>query len=349
MNDPRNPNGHFRDLAHAAVLLLLVPVVFYGGYQLVTHSTDVEPNQDHLGTQATEYWSKKPGPPPGATWVAKVDRLRHQLSSTSLTDPGRMKQRNRLDDQLHSIRTHCETHVDSVHNTIDGGTPLGQTLMTIAHAVDRLQDSEATTTLPPSWETQFESSESARLAQQAKEVNDSYEEQAAPIRQAHATQLAAVNRQNRERADELQRILDSIEHIERDARAQIARRERAQAYAQDRNEIARLLQPFITPGTTQLRENWNDWKMTADPKPLSYRDLERVGALATDINGLRTFARIGGMRVHMSPQTARPLGGFPAYYDNTLSNPTHLETIKRAQQLIKQHSVYLIEAGLLQP
>ncbi|MCA9077872.1 MAG: hypothetical protein KDA93_22785, partial [Planctomycetaceae bacterium] len=195
----------------------------------------------------------------------------------------------------------------------------------------------------------IESSEFARLARQLKEVNDSYEEQVAPIRQAQATQLAAVDRQNRERADELRRILDSIEHIEREALAQITRRERAQAYAQDRSEIARLLQPFITPGTTQLREHWNDWKTTADRKPLSYQDLERVGALATDINGLRTYARIGGMRVHMSPKTARPLGGFPADYDNTLSNPTLLATVKRAQQLIKRHSVYLIEAGLLQP
>jgi len=122
-----------------------------------------------------------------------------------------------------------------------------------------------------------------------------------------------------------------------------------EAYAKDKDEIARLLKPFTTPGYEQLREHWNDWSKTTEAEPLSYRDLERVGALATDIDGLRTFARVGGMLVHMRPKTARPLGAFPAYYDNTLSNPTKLETIKRAQQLIKQHSVSLIEAGLLQP
>ncbi len=356
MNQSGNSAFKLRDIAHAAVLLVLVPVVFYGGYQLVSHSADTEPEPINLVTQAVESakqattsWTHDLSPPPGASWIEEVDRLKKKLSSIGAIDSSTMEQKNRLDDQLTLFHEHCEAHVNDLHYEIGHETHLGRTLLRFANEIDRLRPHSPQATQPENWETEFETSESIRLAQLTASTNAAFEEQAAPMRRAHATQLASITRQNRQLADELQRTLDSIERIETTTRENLAKRERLAAYTKDKDDIARLLKPSITPGYSQLRDNWNDWKKTAEKRPLSYRDLERLGALATDIKGVRTFARIGGMPTHMYPNSARPLGGFPAYYDHTLSNPTQLEIIKRAQQLIKEHSVYLIEAGLLQP
>ena len=356
MNDPNRQTFNLRDVAHAAILLILVPFVFYGGYKLVSLSADVDPNSVNLGTQFIEkanqvidLSSNRSSPPPGTVWIAAVDRLRNELSSIDLLDAGKIEQRNRLDSQLRSIRQHCESHADIVHSKIDSESHLGRTINSIGDAIEQIQHSTTNAPLRESWESAFQRSESDRLAQQAEEFNALYQPQAAQMQQVHSKQIAALTRHERELADELQRTLDNIQQIERETREQVAQRQRLTAFLKDKDEIERLLKPFITPGYSQLRGNWNEWKTTTEEKPLSYRDLERLGALATDIDGVRLFARIGGMPTHMFPTSARPLGGFPAYYDSTLANPTQLETIKRAQQLIKLHSVYLIEAGLLQP
>lgn len=349
MNDPSRQPLNFRDIGHAAVLLALVPVVFYGGYKLVSHSADIEDDPVDIGTKTFGSSSTPSGPPPGTVWITEVDRLRNELASINLLDASMMEQRNRLDDQLRSIRQHCETHSEVVHSKIDSRTPLGQALSSIRDAVRHLQRSTTTTLSSESWEAAYKSSESKRITDQAVAVRSQYDELATPIRQAHATQLASLARKNRELADELQRTLDSIHQSERDTREKIAKRQRLEAYVKDKGEIERLLKPFTSPGFLQLGEHWNDWQRKADKQPLSYRDLERVGALADDIEGIRILSYVGGMPIGLHPKSARPLGSFPKWYENTLSIPAHLEAIKRTQQLIRRHSVYLIEAGLLQP
>ena len=335
---------------------MLVPIVFYSAYNLLSHSADVPTKSVDIGTQVVEKGKQvassflsPPGPPPGTAWIAEVDRLQEQLSLISLLQPARLRERNRLHDQLNSIREHCETHTEVLHSTVDTGTHLGRTIAGIRDAIDHLQLSATTAPVSEHWKSAYDSSESKRIVQQAHAFHALYEQEVAPMRQAHSTRLASLTRQSRELANELQRTLDNIQQMERDTREHIAKRQRLESYVKDKDEVARLLKPFITPGYGQLRDAWNDWKTTTEKKPLSFRDLERLGALATDINGVRIFARIGGMPTHLYPNSARPLGGFPAYYDHTLSNPKQLETIKRAQQLIRRHSVYLIEAGLLQP
>ena len=357
MNQSNKHFADFRDIAHAAVLLILVPIVFYGGFLLVSRAattkagnpSDLVESAPEKLNQVKEYLLNQSSPPPGTTWIAAIDRQREKLSSISLTEAIKIEQRSRLEEQLNLIRQHCQTFPDDVPNEIGPETHLGRTFVRLANEIDRLQNSLAQTQLPLGWESEYEARESKRLAQQASKVNVAFQQQAAPLRKALATQLAAMKRHNRELADEIQRTIDNINRIERESREQFAKRQRLQAYAKDKDEIERLLKPFITPGYSQPRDSWNDWKQTTEKEPLSYRDLERLGALATDIKGIRTFARMGGVPTHMSPNSARPLGSFPAYYDHTLSNSAQLETIKRAQQLIKQHSVYLIEAGLLQP
>ena len=356
MNAPSRQPFNFRDIAHAAVLLILVPFVFYGGYKLVSHSADADPNSEHLGTQVLDKakqtidssWNQS-GPPPGTAWITEVDRLRNELASINLLDASRIEQRNRLDDQLRSIRQHCETHSNVIHSKIDSRTPLGQTLATIRDEVLHLHRTTTTSLSTESWKAAYETSESRRIADQSAAVRSLYDEQAIPMRQAHAIQLASLTRRNREIADELQRTLDAIQQIERDTREKISKRQRLEAYLKDKDELERLLKPFTSPAYLQLGEHWNDWQRRADKQPLSYRDLERVGALADDIEGIRILSYVGGMPSGLHPNSARPLGSFPKWYENTLSIPAHLEAIKRAQQLIRVHSVYLIEAGLLQP
>ena len=352
------PDSQFklRDLAHAAVLLILVPVVFYGGYKLVSHSADTEPEKKSLGTQASETIKEKvgsfledPGPPPGEAWIAAIDRLEKKLSSVSSADSDTIVQANRLSKQLALFRKHCETYINEVHADIDGDTHLGRTLMRLANEIDWLGQQSQQRTATHDWKVEFDASESERRMQQAMSMNAAFERQAAPIRRTHATTLASMTRRNRELADELQRTLDSIEKIERDTREQLARRRRSEAYAKDRAEIASLLKPFTSPGYYQLGDTPNDWRKKAEKKPLSYRTLDRIGALTPDIDGVKALATIGGMPISLHSKSARPMGTFPKYHAWVLSDEKNMQAIKRAQQLLKEHSVYLIEAGLLQP
>lgn len=356
MNRSPQPLNQHRDLVHAAALLILVPVVFYGGYRLVRSSTDTEPAPIDLIKQtqvaikrAAESALDESGPPPGKTWVAEVDRLKQRLAKTNPANPQMMRRRNILADQLDAIRQHCETHKDAVPAEIAEQSPLGRMLIRFASEIEQLQHPSSQTTTTQDWETEFEAFESDRLARQAMSINATLEKQAVPMRRAHATQLASVSGRNRELADELQRTHDNISSIERDTREQLARHQRSEAYARDKDEIARLLKPFISPGYDQLRDTPNDWVKAAQAKPLSYRTLDRLGALVPDINGVEALARIGGLAVSYHPKSARPLGAFPYYHAGVLSEDRNIESIKRAQQLLKEHSAYLIEAGLLQP
>lgn len=356
MNTSPQPLNQYRDLVHAAVLLLLVPAVFYGGYRLVSSSADTEPAHDNPFEQpvaktkrAAQSILGRSDPPPGETWIAEVDRLKQSLAKVNAANPQMMRRRNILADQLDAIRQHCETHKDAVPAEIAERSPLGRMLIRLASEIDQLPPPSPQATISQDWESEFEAIEAKRLARQAMSINLELETQAVPIRQAHTTQLASVSGQNRELANELQRTLDSISKIERDTREQLAHHQRSEAYARDEDEIARLLKPFTSPGYYQLGTTPEDWLKQADAKPLSYRTLDRLGALAPDIHGVRALAVIGGLAVSHHPKSARPLGAFPYYHAGTLSDGQSIESIKRAQQLLKEHSAYLIEAGLLQP
>ncbi|MBI1310076.1 hypothetical protein GC176_02125 [bacterium] len=271
------------------------------------------------------------------------------MAKVNAANPQMMRRRNILADQLDAIRQHCETHKDAVPAEIAERSPLGRMLIRLASEIDQLPPPSPQATISQDWESEFEAIEAKRLARQAMSINLELETQAVPIRQAHTTQLASVSGQNRELANELQRTLDSISKIERDTREQLAHHQRSEAYARDEDEIARLLKPFTSPGYYQLGTTPEDWLKQADAKPLSYRTLDRLGALAPDIHGVRALAVIGGLAVSHHPKSARPLGAFPYYHAGTLSDGQSIESIKRAQQLLKEHSAYLIEAGLLQP
>ncbi|MFO0978912.1 MAG: hypothetical protein U0996_21060 [Planctomycetaceae bacterium] len=140
-----------------------------------------------------------------------------------------------------------------------------------------------------------------------------------------------------------------VESIRAETEKAILIAEQKLAFQRDELEIRRLLSPFITPGYDQLGRSWNDWKKTAQKQPLSFRDLEQTGALSPDIDGVTMLARIGGFPQHDNPRGTRPRGAFPPFYDSMFGNPNTLETVKRAQHLLKQHGPYLIEIGLLQP
>ena len=354
MNQASNSPYKLRDIAHAATLLILVPVVFYGGYQLVSRTTDTErapvvfpPVAETL--KKAKGWTNGSSPRPVTAWLDEIDRLKNKLSLINAVESDAQTQKNRLANQLRLLREHCDKFASSLHDEISDETHLGRTLLRFANEIDGFQRQSPQAMVPLNWEAKFELTESKRLSQQAASTNTAFDQQVAPMRQVHAKQLASVTRQNRELADELQRTNDRIQKIERDAREDRARQQRLVAYTKDKNEIDRLLKPFTTPAYTQLGRDWTDWKKTAEKRPLSYRDLERLGALSSGISGILNLARIGSVPAQMHPNTARPLGSFPLYYDEARLQPSQLETIKRAQHLLKEHSVYLIEAGFLLP
>jgi len=354
MNRSPQSLNQYRDLVHAAALLILVPVVFYGGYRLVSSSTDTKPAPDNPFEQpvATAKRAAKSmlggsGPSPGETWIPVLDRLKESLAKTNPANSQMMRRRNILIDHLDAIRQHCETHHEAVSSQIGDQSALGRMLIRLASEIDQLQHQSSQATITQDWEREFETIESDRLARQAISINIALERKIAPMRRTHATQLASVSRQNQELADELQRALDSIRKIERNTREQLARHRRSEAYARDKDEIARLLKPFTSPGYYQLRDTPEDWVKQSEAKPLSYRTLDRLGALSPNIDGVRALARIGGLTNFLHPKSARPMGAFPEH--KAWSVERNIESIKRVQRLLKEHSVHLIEVGLLQP
>ncbi|MCA9013076.1 MAG: hypothetical protein KDB01_25170 [Planctomycetaceae bacterium] len=193
---------------------------------------------------------------------------------------------------------------------------------------------------------QVQSDEEGAVAEQIK---TQFTELRSPLQQEHRQKIKSLQDVVRELMESSAKTQQRVKTIRAETEKAILIAKQKLAFQQDEQEIRRLLSPFITPGYDQLGTSLNNWKKTAEKRPLSFRDLEQIGALRPDIDGITTLAHIGGSPQHDNPRSSRPRGAFPAVYAFTLENPNNLEAVKRAQHLLKQHGPYLIEIGLLQP
>lgn len=346
------PPSSLKDLLHAGVLLCAVPLFFYGAYALLTQAVEIQPDPPPTIIEAAPNVLRPlidtvipASTPPGDAWVAEIDRLKSRLATT----PASASQLQSLNERLDRLREHCVARRTQVPARVGTDSLIGQTLFRIAESINQLGSPPSTNEIATNWEAEFARAEQARLQQQTARIENLVQNESRPLIAAHLTALATINRQNRQLDDDLQRQQDSMTKIRRDAEWQVAKHKRQTAYEKDKADIERLLSPFTSSAYWQLNTGSRDWRKAAESKPLSFRDLERLGALLPTIDGLRQFAIIGGYHQHVHPTTTRPLGAFPAYYDTTLSDPAKLETIKRAQRLLKEHAPYLIESGRLQP
>lgn len=347
------PPSSLKDLLHAGVLLCAVPLLFYGAYALLTQAVEIQPDPPPTIIETAPIVLRPlidqvipaSALPPGDAWVAEIDRLKSRLA----TLPASASQLQSLHERLDRLREHCVARRTEVPARVGTDSLLGQTLLRLAETMKQLGSPPSTNEIPTSWEAEFARVEQTRQQQQTARIESQVQSESRPLIAAHLTALATINRQNRQLDDDLQRQQDSMTKLRRDAELQIAKLKRQTAYEKDQGDIERLLSPFTSSAYWQLNTGSRDWQKSAEAKPLSYRDLERLGALLPTLDGLRQLAIIGGYHQHVHPTTTRPLGAFPAYYDTTLSDPAKLETIKRAQRLLKEHAPYLIESGRLQP
>ncbi len=349
---PASPSS-LKDLLHAGVLLCAVPLLFYGAYALLTQAVEIQPDPPPTIIETAPNVLRPlidtvipaSTPPPGDAWVAEIDRLKSRLA----TIPASASQLQSLNERLDRLREHCVARRTQVPARVGTDSLIGQTMFRIAESINQLGSPPTTNDSATNWEAEFAQAKETRQQQQTARIENLVQNESRPLIAAHKNALATISRQNRQLEDDLQRHQESMAKLRRESALQIAKHKRQTAYEKDKADIERLLSPFTSSAYWQLNTGSRDWQQAAESKPLSYRDLERLGALLPTIDGLRQFAIIGGYHQHVHPTTTRPLGAFPAYYDTTLSDPAKLETIKRAQRLLKEHAPYLIESGRLQP
>src|SRR5262249_6348106 len=102
-------------------------------------------------------------------------------------------------------------------------------------------------------------------------------------------------------------------------------------------ETLAKISPFTTPGYWQLN------KIATEKKPLSYSQLQNVGALSPDSKGLTTLLKIAWT----STDRVRPRWTMnPTLF---LRRPGHLEKVKAAQAILIELGPVLVEKGLLEP
>ena len=355
MNSSRENDNGFQDIVHATILLISVPILFYGGYLLVSNSTTVKINEnENLIANGGEAIIKrlryefKGEPLPGQVWIQEVDSLKQQLESATTTNVHELKIQERLMRRLDLIRTHCKEHEYSVPETFSPRTPLGGMLINAQRQIDKLSSKDAALPKLSSWESEFNETESTRKNQKAQRINERVRQLTSEMAQSQQAKLNQIFRQNSELADQIQRNLNETQTIGRATKEAIDKQRRQQAFLRDKNEIDQLLIPFTTPAYFQLGNDYTDWRKTAKPEPISYRQLEAAGALSDDFKGIENLAIIGSPHPNSKHARARPRGSFPIYHVDGFSGAA-IEKVKRAQELIRKHSIYLIESGLLNP
>ena len=106
--------------------------------------------------------------------------------------------------------------------------------------------------------------------------------------------------------------------------------------ASDPTVLAKI-SPFTTPGYYQLN------RTSTEKKPLSFSQLQTVGALSPDMKGLKTLLSIAWT----SNDRVRPRWSMnPTLFQKS---PAQLEKVKEAQALLIELGPVLVEKGLLEP
>jgi len=192
----------------------------------------------------------------------------------------------------------------------------------------------------------------ARLQQQEQSGRQQVESEAAmlvtPFEEKMRTQIARARLTTRDLEEKRAVIEQQIDVELRERKDAAARTERQQTLKPDMAEVRRLLSPFIAVGHVQPNGALWDRIRTVDAAPVSLSGLEKIGALKPTMDGLEILYKFGGW-IGPGQMNDRPLGAFPEYAGNGLHKPYVLESVKRAQHLLRIHGAALVEEKLLSP
>lgn len=366
-NSPQSTRKGSQDLLHSLILLAVVPLLFFAGWQLVKKTAELpsEPKnpvvqevkdkaspilQEVKETTAQIIHKALPPrpPPPGEAWLRELTALQQRIETLRPAPTVDREQIDHLRERLAMLRQHVERCVDDVPPYDQERQPLKQALLRISDEI--VQVSEARSALParPDWKQAYSTAEANDRAVRDAAVAKEEKRTLDPIKQQHQTELATVARESRDLGDQVQAIRDKQSNLQNKTNREIDRIARRTAFEKDRAEIQRLLSPFIARSIWQIRKNARDWVKVVDPQPLSWSKLERVGALQPTQDGIEALALIGTQQ-NLYPNTPRPLGSFPGPDGAFFSKPHNIEATKRAQHLLKTHGPTLVEEGLLAP
>ena len=360
MSQPQDSSSSTsRDIKHTVSLIASVIVLFWLGHFFLSsfetsptpalvQPDSPKPTPEHSGPLApiVDRWVPKPEPPRSDAWLISINNMKAELDSIASTSDSKRVESIRRRLQL--MTEHCNEFPDAIP-VLAGSSDLRETLLRIGRDIGDLRSPPAANSVsdgvPPDL-AQIQSDEERDVANQIK---TRFAERRQPVQQEHRQKMTSLQDVVRELTESSAKTQQRVESVRAETEKAILIAEQKLAFQRDELEIRRLLSPFITPGYDQLGRSWNDWKKTAQKQPLSFRDLEQTGAISPDIDGVTMLARIGGFPQHDNPRGTRPRGAIPPFYDSMFGNPNTLETVKRAQHLLKQHGPYLIEIGLLQP
>lgn len=148
----------------------------------------------------------------------------------------------------------------------------------------------------------------------------------------------------RDRKDEAAKLRQQIVAAQRSRSSQQSRTSRATAMQQDLADIRRYLTAFTTPGHYQPNHKSipSVVEQTIDARPVSLTRLDALGALKPTIEGLERLFQFGS-----GDFNDRPQGSFPEFYNYEIRKPHVLATIRRAQNLLRDHGQAMVEAGML--
>ena len=344
------------DVIHAVALLIAAPIVFGFGYLLISETMEttigLEDNQETSvpafkeANKLGEYVVKiiQPGPPPGEAWLTEVDRLKTQLEATQVAIANETVKANAIETLL-QIQQHISENMHNMPEIVTDASPLGEHLAHIAYQARKLQNKKLTLPEFNSLERGYET----ELRNQRNQDEMAISERLKPMLDEQSTiyqsELSSLTRKIHTTSNTLQQISNETQTVERETRNTIDSVQRRQKFARDQADIELLLGPFTTPAYVQLGSGYTDWRKVSEKQPISFSKLEACGALENNIKGVRTLLYIARPAYGTKPYGARPTGAFP----QDLRSATSMEKVKRAQQLIREHSVYLIESGLLHP
>ena len=345
MNQSFSQPSGFRDLLQAGILLVSVLFLFFGASQLTLETQKLP---DKLPDADKRQTDSGPVRASDTEWLTAIGKFEQQLKAMTSSPSVPQDRIEGLRNRLMLLRQHCKTFEGRTPSFTGSDTDLGRSRVRIRNELESLLRNQVPVKPPLDLKSKLQAFHTERLEQREKQIKKLYADQRKSATEQHRSRTDELIRQNRELEDQLEGLKVEVTRIQHDTKRQLDQASRKQAFERDSVEIHRLLPSFMTPGYVQLGLSSHDWKRTAEAQPLSYQDLERLGALKPTIKGLTTLSEIGSYPSTYS-NTSRPMGAFPAYHAFLLDDPGHLETIKRAQHLLRQHGPYLIETGLLLP
>ena len=365
-NHPRETSrrGH-QDLLHTLILLGAVPLLFFAALQLVEKSADVLKEPDDVRPQPDakpafdlDVVQKKANslfhpaaennPPPGAAWLNEVAELEQRVASFRSLSNLSPKRIGSVQDRLVLIRQHIEQSVETLPKIVRNDHPLFMALRRLSDEIDGVMRPVPSLLSELNWKEASAAFEAKQTKMHTENVAREFERLTAPLKEPHRVELDPVLKELRTTLEKIQSLRDQELILQSKTDRELARQARLLAFEPVRAEALQLLAPLIALDYMQPGESARSWVQTAEKKPVSWRALERLGALDSSLNGLETLSLIGAQSFR-SHDARRPLGSFPVPENAKLVLPRHIETTKRAQQLLKDHHQILIEEGLLSP